>query len=133
MNCPNRIGREIFTNSLHGEKKRSSILVVMKKLLTLLLFAVIIIACKKEDYSAGEYYKVTYQTIDNTMEISISATQDINPANFKGLKPDIKFKKAQYLISLYGEQSYKIDFIKQDGSVFPLELRASEKKMTLDF
>jgi predicted component of type VI protein secretion system len=105
----------------------------MKRLLTLLLFAVIIIACKKEDYSAGEYYKVTYQTIEHTMQISITATQNINPANFKGLRPDIKFKQAQYLISLYDEQSYKIDFIKLDGSVFPLELRASEKKMTLDF
>lgn len=105
----------------------------MKRLLTLLLFAVIIIACKKEDYSTGEYYKISYQTLQDTMKISLTATQDINPANYKGLNPDIKFKKAQYLISLYGEQSYKIDFIKLDGTVFPLELRASEKKMTLDF
>lgn len=72
----------------------------MKRLLTLLLLlALALTACKKEDYSTGEYYKVTYQTIGNTMQISITATQDINPANFKGLQPDIKFKKAQYLIS----------------------------------
>jgi hypothetical protein len=105
----------------------------MKRILTLLLFAAIIIACKKEDYSTGEYYKISYQTLQDTMKISLTATQDINPANYKGMNPDIKFKKAQYIIYMHGDPLYKINFIKLDGSVYPLELRVSEKKMTLDF
>ena len=99
----------------------------------LLLFALVIASCKKEDYATGEYYKVTYQTLQDTMKISLTATQAINPANFKGINPDMKFKQAQYIIYMHGDPFYKINFIKLDGSVFPPELRASEKQMTLDF
>lgn len=105
----------------------------MKKLLTLLLLAAAFVACKKEEYSAGEYYTVSYQTLQDTMKITLTGTQNINPANYKGLGADVKFKQAQYVISMNDDKFYKINFIKLDGSVFPLELRVSEQMMHLNF
>ncbi len=107
----------------------------MKKILTLLLFAATIAGCKKEDYTAGEFYTVTYQTKRNTMNISLSATQDINPANYNigNANYDKPVKKIRYIIELQEKDYYKMEFIKLDGTVVPLELSISDKEMNLHF
>ncbi|GEM_PF-3278449 len=107
----------------------------MKKLLTLLLIAATFASCKKEDYSAGEYYNVVYQTTNNTINIKFTSTQDINPANFTkwGATHIMPVKRVTYMIELQGEKSYKVDFIKLDGSIVPLDLRITDQELNIRF
>lgn len=107
----------------------------MKKLLALLLLAASIAGCKKEDYSDGEFYSVTYQTTEDKMNIAITSTKDINPFNYTFGKPtEIKpIKKIRYIIELNERNYYKMDFFKLDGTVVPLQFTVSDKEMNLHF
>jgi len=107
----------------------------MKKILTLLLLtAALLTSCKKEDYGAGEYYDVVYTTTNDMMTVNLSSTLPINTANLTALEVKVlDDRNIEYKIPLRNQNTYTINFIRIDGSVFRLVLTKSEKVLNLHF
>jgi hypothetical protein len=107
----------------------------MKKILMLLaLTAVMFVGCKKDDQSSMETYKLEYSTENKVLNAVLTSNLEINPANYAGLStPPPNKRKITYIIEMNGTETFKSNFIKLDGSVYPIELTQSDKVRVLTF
>jgi hypothetical protein len=107
----------------------------MRKILMLLtLTAVMFVGCKKDDQSSMETYKLEYSTENKVLNAVLTSNLEINPANYAGLStPPANRKKIKYIIEMNGTETFNTNFIKLDGSVYPIELTQSDKVRVLTF
>jgi hypothetical protein len=107
----------------------------MKKILMLLvLTAVMFVGCKKDDQSSTESYRIEYSTENKVLNAVLTSNLEINPSNYADLTtPPANRKKITYIIEVNGTETFKYNFIKLDGSVYPIELTQSDKVRVLTF
>lgn len=100
----------------------------------LALTAIMFVGCKKDDQSSMETYRLEYSTENKILNAVLTAKLEINPANYAGLITlPANRKKITYLIEMNGTETFKINFIKLDGSVYPIELTQSDTLRVLTF
>lgn len=107
----------------------------MKKILMLLvLTSVMFVGCKKDDQSSTEFYRIEYSTENKVLNAVLTSNLEINPANYAGLPTlPANRKKITYIIEINGTETFRYNFIKLDGSVYPIELTQSDKVRVLTF
>ena len=108
---------------------------IMKKILMLLaIAAVMFVGCKKDDQSSIETYRVEYSTENKVLNAVLTSNLEINPANYDGspVQPANR-KKITYIMEMNGKETFKLNFIKLDGAVYPIELTQSRKVQVLTF
>jgi hypothetical protein len=107
----------------------------MKKILMLLaIAAVMFVGCKKDNQSSRETYRLEYSTENKVLNAVLTSNLEINPANYAGspLLP-VNRRKITYIIEMNGNETFKLNFVKLDDSVYPIELTQSNKVQVLTF
>ncbi len=100
----------------------------------LVLTAVLFVGCKKDDQPSLETYRLEYSTENKILNAVLTSNLEINPANFDGLTIEpANRRKIRYIIEMNGNETFKINFIKLDGTVYPIELTQSKRVQVLTF